>query len=33
LQAIGGYKAPDWDGHFDRVERWLTTIGCSLSEV
>ena len=30
LQAMRGYRAPDWNSHFDKVENWLTTIGCGL---
>lgn len=33
LQSMGDYKPPDWDGHFDRVQRWLATIGCTLPEI
>jgi glycosyltransferase involved in cell wall biosynthesis len=32
LQAMHGYRAPDWDSHFDRVERWLVSIGCRVGE-
>ncbi len=26
LQAMGGYRAPDWNGHFKVVEEWLQTL-------
>jgi glycosyltransferase involved in cell wall biosynthesis len=25
VAAMRDYRAPDWPGHFDRVERWLDT--------
>ena len=26
LEAMRGYRAPDWPGHFARVERWLASL-------
>lgn len=26
VEAMRGYRAPDWPGHFARVERWLETL-------
>jgi glycosyltransferase involved in cell wall biosynthesis len=26
LQAMQGYKVPDWKSHFDKVQEWLAAI-------
>lgn len=28
LQEMQGYRAPDWNSHFDQVQKWLATIDC-----
>lgn len=30
LQAMRGYRAPDWKSHFDQVQKWLVSIDCGL---
>lgn len=29
LERLNGFRAPDWKGHFEKVEAWLATLGRS----
>ena len=31
LKRMKGYRAPSWEGHFDRVEAWLSSLGAPAS--
>lgn len=33
LQAMQGYRAPDWNSHFERVERWLASIASDSASI
>jgi len=33
LHEMQGYRPPDWNSHFDQVQKWMATIDCGLDEI